>query len=217
MSIEHLDKRYYETNYPDYQAQTSEKKLRFYMDLVRKYTPARGNVFELGVAMGDFIRLAEKDFVCFGSDINSYGVEEARKKARSAQLYNGSTETLDLVKSDLDTIVAWDVLEHLPDLNSGMAKIRNRLKPNGHLIGVVPIYDGSLGWLVDALDKDPTHVTKVGRQDWIRMLESQNFEVVEWGGILRKLIGKSYVHITQPHSVLKVMCSAMYFVGRKSS
>jgi len=115
-----------------------------------------------------------------------------------------------------DAVVAWDVLEHLPDLEAGLAAIHRALPRGGVLVAVVPVYDGPLGWLVRRLDHDPTHVSKLGRDDWLTRLSALRYEVVEHGGILRKLVaGRHYVHLVRPQAILRAIGSALYFVARK--
>jgi SAM-dependent methyltransferase len=55
-------------------------------------------------------------------------------------------------------VVSWDVLEHIEPLDDALKTIYDRLADNGILIGVVPVYDGPLGWLVHRMDRDPTHL-----------------------------------------------------------
>jgi SAM-dependent methyltransferase len=213
---EHVfDEAYYQANYKNYDAQTPASKLEFYRSLLLKWVPPHSPVFELGVAMGHFLKSITGQYELIGSDINEYGIREARKRVPDATLFVGSHETIP-DDGQVQAVVSWDVLEHLPDIDAGLTEIYEKLPAGGVLIGVVPIYDGLLGWLVRCLDKDPTHVTKVGRQDWVELLESAGFEVVEFGGILRKLVGQKYVHITSPQMILRHCCSAVYFVARKN-
>jgi SAM-dependent methyltransferase len=205
---------YYEANYADYARQNSPAKLDFYMGLLHRYVPPGADVYELGVGMGLFFERASKEYRCRGCDVNAHGVAATRKLAPNAELSVGSTETIPATPP-MNAVVAWDVLEHLPDLEEGLRTIFERLPPGGYLIAVVPVYDGPLGWLVELLDKDPTHVSKWGRHRWLEALQRCRFEVTEWGGIIRRLMGNRYLHFTSPAWLLKPAGSAMYFVARK--
>jgi SAM-dependent methyltransferase len=205
---------YYDVNYPDYARQNSPAKLDFYMELLQRYVPAGANVFELGVGMGLFFERASQKYNCRGCDVNEFGVAATSNRVASAALTVGSCETIPPAPAQR-AVVAWDVLEHIPDLDQGLQTIFDRLAPDGYLIAVVPVYDGPLGWLVEMLDKDPTHVSKWGRYKWLETLQRHGFDVVEWGGIIRRLVGERYLHFTGPGWLLRPAGSAIYFVAGK--
>ena len=205
---------YYRANYQDYERQTSAAKLRFYLELVGRWVPQGASLFELGVGLGHFLEAAAAHYDVAGSEINLYGVQQARARVPRARVSEGSFEVIP-ADGGANAVVSWDVLEHLPDLDAGLAAIHARLAAGGYLIGVVPVYDGPLGWLVTMLDHDPTHVSKFGRSEWLRRLERHGFQVVEHGGILRKLVAGRYVHLTRPQLVLRACGSALYFVAWK--
>ena len=204
---------YYTENYPDYAAQNPGHKLRFYRRLLRRHVPPGAKLFELGVGLGLFLEIVRAEYDCSGCDINGHGVEQTRRRTALASLRVGSTEAL--AGESPDVVVSWDVLEHLPDLDAALREIHAGLPPGGFLIGVVPVYDGPLGWLVTLLDKDPTHVTKESRRFWLRKLNEAGFEVREWGGILRRLVRSRYLHFTRPQPLLRRIGSALYFAARK--
>lgn len=206
---------YYDENYPNYLAQNPEHKLGFYRGLVRRYVPYGASLFELGVGQGLFLGQVSRDYRCSGCDINEYGVERTRASTGLDSISVGSTERL-LSGTPRDAVVAWDVLEHLPNLPLSLQHIRDALVTGGHLIAVVPVYDGPLGWLVHALDNDPTHLTKRGRRFWLSELVTAGFEVQEWGGILRKLVDSRYLHLTVPQKLLRQIGSAIYFCARRA-
>jgi SAM-dependent methyltransferase len=208
---------YYRENYDDYERQASPGKLEFYLGLMARSITPGSRVFELGVGQGNFLARAAATYVVEGVDTNAYGVEQAQRRVPGATVRVGSYEQL-ASSSPPDAVVAWDVLEHLTDLDGGLAAIRDALRPGGTLVAVVPVYDGPLGPLVLALDRDPTHVSKLGRGDWLERLRRHGFDVIEHGGIIRKLVlARWYVHVTRPQFLLRRTGSALYFVARKTS
>jgi hypothetical protein len=172
---------YYRKNYVDYERQNSRRKLDFYLALVRRWVPRGSRLFELGVGAGHFLERASTEYVCSGSDVNLFGVTESRRRVPHADLHEGSFERIPTSPAPT-VVVAWGVLEHVPDLDRALGYIRSRLPEPGFLIAVVPVYDGPLGWLVRRLDHDPTHVWKLGRREWIRILHRHGFEIVDSGG-----------------------------------
>jgi SAM-dependent methyltransferase len=206
---------YYRENYPDYERQSSRRKLDFYLRLLRRQVPAGARLHELGVGAGYFLARATAEYVCSGSEVNPHGLDEARRRAPEASLYEGSFEHIP-VDPPPDVVVAWDVLEHIPDLDGALDCIRTRLAARGCLAGVVPVSDGPLGWLVRRLDRDPTHLWKWSRHAWTDRLERHGFEIVESGGIIRRLLmGRWYLHATRPAPILRRIGSALWFVARR--
>lgn len=205
---------YYRDNYPNYAGQNPVKKLHFYRSLVRRYAPQGSRLFELGVGLGMFLETVKDEYECLGCDINLFGVERTRQRTALSTLKVGSLDAL-AGEPPMDVIVAWDVLEHLPNLRDDLQAIAAHLKPGGHLMAAVPVYDGPLGWLVRRLDRDPTHVTKQSRKFWLNVLSQADLEVREWGGVLRKLVGQRYLHFTAPQIALRYVGTAVYFVARR--
>jgi len=205
---------YYTNNYIDYTKQNPPHKIRFYMDLVERWVENGERIFELGVGLGIFLEKATEKFTCQGCDINRYAIDVTQQKLPEVLVVEGSYECIPST-SPPKAVVCWDSLEHLPDLDAALKSIFSKLPEGGYLIGMVPVYDGPLGWLVHFLDKDATHVTKISRQEWLSRLNQHGFDVVEYGGVIRKLIGSHYMHFVTPQIILKNCGTALYFVARK--
>lgn len=214
---EQIGQAYFENNYPDYELQTSAGKLDFYVNLLDKWVPGKKAVFELGVGLGGFLQAICSRYECMGSDINDFAVETTKAQCPEAELFLGSYECIP-EEHGPDAVVAWDVLEHIADVDKAVSVIHSRIREGGFLIGIVPVYDGPLGWLVRTLDKDPTHLWKLSRKDWLEKLVEHDFDVVEWGGVIRRLVmNRWYVHLTRPQVLLRRIGSAFYFVAKKQS
>ena len=208
---------YYAENYRNYRRQNSERKLEFYMKLMARWIPAGSRIFELGSGLGLFLQKAATHYDCIGCELNPYGAETSRARVPNVIVHEGSFECIP-TDPPVQAVVAWDVLEHISDLERALEAIHSRLPPGGFLIGVVPVYDTLLGPITRLLDRDPTHVWKLSRHNWLARLRSHGFELVDWGGIIRKLVGRRYyLHITWPQFFLHRCSSAIYFVGRTVS
>ncbi|MCC6407890.1 MAG: class I SAM-dependent methyltransferase [Planctomycetes bacterium] len=206
-------REYYAEFYADYERQSSARKLDFYMQLVRRFAPPGAELFELGVGLGNFLARASTEYRCTGSEVNDFGLAEARRRVPSARLLAGSYEQIPSERPPA-VVVAWDVLEHIPQIDAALACIRARLAEPGYLIAVVPVYDGPLGGLVRALDRDPTHVSKWARHAWLAAFERNGFTVLDWGGVVRRLVlGRYYLHVARPRGLMQRVGSAIWIVG----
>jgi len=185
------------------------------MDLLERWVEKGERIFELGVGLGMFLERANAKFRCQGCDINRYAIGITHEKLPDVLVVEGSYECIPSTPPP-KAVVCWDSLEHVPDLDAALKSIFSKLPEQGYLIGVVPVYDGPLSWLVRILDKDPTHVTKISRKAWLGRLHQHSFDVVEYGGIIRKLIGSHYCHLVGPQIILKSCGTAIYFVACKS-
>lgn len=205
---------YFTENYIDYERQSSSSKMRFYLRLVRRWAPPGGLLFELGVGLGVFLEQACAYYRCQGCDSNPHAVAAARKRAPRSSIREGSFRAVP-DRPPPSAVVAWDVLEHVPELGEALDFIRLRLAPDGVLIAVVPVYDGPLGPLVRRLDHDPTHFWKWPRSRWLDTLREHGYDLVESGGIVRRLIASRwYLHLAWPQFLLRRWGSAFYFVAR---
>lgn len=207
---------YYADNYRDYERQNSDRKLSFYMQLLDRWLKPGSEIFELGCGLGLFLEKAAARYKCVACEPNPHGAEVSRERVPNVIVHEGSFECIPIQPAPR-AVVAWDVLEHIPDLDGALETIHSRLEPGGFLIAVVPVYDTVLGPITRRLDRDPTHVWKLSRQDWLDRVRARGFEIVEWGGIIRRLVGgRWYLHLTRPRFLLRHCCSAIYFVANKS-
>jgi SAM-dependent methyltransferase len=205
--------RYYRDYYRDYNRQNPARKLDFYLGLVRRWAPRAARVHEIGTGLGMFLERAATEFRCTGSEVNDYGLATTKTRV-AADVHSGSYDQIPRSPAP-DVIVAWDVLEHIPDLDDALDCIRERLAPAGVLIAIVPVYDGPLGAIVRRLDRDPTHVSKWSRARWRSTLAQHHFDIVETGGVVRYLVaGRWYLHVTTPAALWRHIGSAFWFVAR---
>jgi SAM-dependent methyltransferase len=190
-----FDENYYSSVYPNYKLQNPPRKLHFYRDLVAKHLGNRKSpaVLDMGCAFGAFVSVMPKEWDRYGTDVSEFAIERAKATVPGAKFAAGILETCPF-PGPFDAITAFDVVEHIPDIEGIRKQIHARLKPGGIFVFVVPVYDGPLGWVVEALDKDPTHVHKT-RRDWWLSWAQQSFDVLEWQGAYRYLTPlKIYVH-----------------------
>ena len=179
---------YFATNYRNYVRQNPPAKMDFYRELVEKHltAPADPRVLDLGCAFGRFLGFLPERWRRFGIDISEFAVSQASRSSPAVRFAVASASAVPFA-GPFDTVVAFDVIEHVPDLEGVAAFINRGLAPDGTFIFVVPVYDGPLGGVVRALDKDPTHVHKQSREFWLEWA-GRHFEILEWTGVFRYLL-----------------------------
>jgi SAM-dependent methyltransferase len=182
-----FDEHYYCQVYRDYRRQSPPRKLRFYRRLLAAHLGPRPTaaVLDIGCAFGGFLGALPPEWERFGIDASAYAVEQARRQVPGATVEHSTLEAIPF-QGPFDAITAFDVIEHIANLDGVAEAVRGLLKPRGVFLFVVPVYDGPLGGLVRRLDRDPTHLHKRPRDFWLAWA-AQSFAVVEWLGAWRYL------------------------------
>lgn len=192
-----FDQAYFERNYRDYRRQNPRRKMRFYAGLVHAHLPERAGphrILEMGCGFGPFLRHIGTGWRKFGMDRSEYAVRQAKGSVPDAAFVVADAASVPL-RGPFDAIVAFDVIEHVPDLEAVANEVRSALAGDGVFVFVVPVYDGPLGPVVHLLDKDPTHIHKRSRAFWISWA-SRHFQVVDAFGIVRYLLPYGpYIHM----------------------
>jgi SAM-dependent methyltransferase len=207
---------YFERIYRRYEAQNPLYKLAFYQRLVSHWAPAcvQPRILDMGCAFGTFLACLDSRWSKYGVDISDYAIAIAREKAPEAAFAEaGCTESP--FKGPFEAIVSFDVLEHVPDLEPVAAYVCEALAPEGVFVFVVPVYDGPLGWLVNLLDPDPTHIHKRSRKFWLSWA-GKHFQVEEWRGIFRYLLPHG-PYVNWPTRWWRYQAPAIAVVARKCS
>jgi 2-polyprenyl-3-methyl-5-hydroxy-6-metoxy-1,4-benzoquinol methylase len=111
------------------------------LKLINSFKTSDKNLLDVGCGTGDFL------FTCKNSGWNVLGVEpnkSARNLAEKKLFGNNATyifSDLNEINSiQFDVITLWHVLEHVPNLEAYISKLKSLLKPNGILVIAVPNY-----------------------------------------------------------------------------
>ena len=190
-----FERRYFEDVYQAaYDQRNPRYKHRSYLREVRRVAPTGGTLLDVGCAYGSFLREAAGSYSCTGCDVSQHAVDVASERLPAVRVFQ--SDVLGLAPGcDHDAVTSFDVLEHVPDLDAALARLRAMLKPGGVLAIAVPVYDTPVGRLAGRLDKDPTHVHKLSRYEWLDRLDAAGFESIRWRGILRYYFGGPwYLH-----------------------
>ncbi len=106
------------------------KKLR----LAKRYAGSSKKLLDVGAGTGDFLLTAKKKgWEVFGVEPNSQAAERATQKGIKLQ---PSLEALS--KEQYQIITLWHVLEHMPNLETQIQKLKTLLAEDGTLIIAVP-------------------------------------------------------------------------------
>lgn len=110
--------------------------LRSKRRLIERITTTKG-LLDIGCGTGHFIRH------CADHGWNVTGVEpddKAREMATTGYSFSVYQDINDLEEEKFAIITLWHVLEHLPDLNVTLQKLKSLLLPDGKIIIAVPNY-----------------------------------------------------------------------------
>ena len=215
-----FDSAYYAANYPDYDRQNPPRKLRHYARLVESHVApgAPRRIHDMGCGFGRFLACLEASWEICGSDPSEFAIGIARKEIARGSFQvgtatGGAPGTRAVFPGRFGVVTAFDVLEHVPDLEAAAAAVKAQLVAEGLFLFVVPVYDGPCGPIVHWLDRDPTHVHKWPRRRWLDWAGT-HFQMVEWIGALRYLLPvlKYYVHV--PTSRLRRYTPAITVICR---
>lgn len=187
---------YFEHAYgPDYFARNPRYKWRAFLREVLRFRSG-GSLLEAGCGYGLFLREAAAHFECVGCDVSEHAIRRARDVVPArVPLLVSSLDSLAL-RRRFDVVAAFDAIEHVSALPAVFRSAEALLHPGGLLVFTVPVYDGPLGWLVDRLDHDRTHVHREGRDFWLDQL-APRFELRRYTGVWRCFLpGGLYLTMT---------------------
>jgi SAM-dependent methyltransferase len=198
----------------DYVRRNPAYKWRAFLREVLRFRK-EGSLLEAGCGFGLFLREAGAHFDCVGCDASEYAVRQARARLPPAvPVFCASLPALEL-RRDFDVLAAFDVIEHIDDLPRVFDNAQRLLRPGGLLVFTVPVYDGPLGWLVNRLDRDETHVHRRGRDFWLRQVPPA-FTVRHYTGVWRYfLLGRLYLNLVSRLS--RRVTTAILVVAEKTA
>ena len=197
MATAQYDSCYYQTNYRSYARQNPPRKLAFYARMVEQQLPPGlpRRIHDVGCAFGRFLGSLDERWEICGSDVSAYAIDQAARAYPRGSFQVGDASRALLFPEPFGVVTAFDVIEHIPDLDTFAASVNLQLLDGGSFIFVVPVYDGLSGPIIRFLDRDPTHVHKWPRQRWLDWAAS-HFEVRDWLGIVRYLLPTyQYLHL----------------------
>jgi len=207
---------YYSNNYIDYLAQNPPKKLRFYLKAIKENAYEMDSIFEIGFGKGLFLEYATKAGLKIeGCEINQNALDGVKLLFPKTIIHQGNFQDISGNIKKQQIIVAFDVVEHIKEVQTLFKSIYEKLENNGKFIFVCPVYDGPLGLLVKMLDRDPTHIHKKSRYWWLKQAKSAGFKIIDWKGIIRYLLPTNYYLHMEMRGFLRFFSSAIMVICSK--
>tara|TARA_B110000967_G_C18731438_1_gene482784 strand:- start:72 stop:758 length:687 start_codon:yes stop_codon:yes gene_type:complete len=155
--LEHFDSA---SNFREYQ-----------VSLISKYI--KGNFAEVGAGTGGLVPYYKK----FLKKITLLEPEKKLfkilKKSFSSKRVKIKNNTVDKLKNNFDTIIYYDVLEHIKNDLEEVKKASKKLKKNGYLIISVPAYQA----FYSEFDKSVGHYKRYNKKDFIKFEKKTNLRI----------------------------------------
>lgn len=127
--------------YADY-ARESALYLRTFekrMALVAQWLPDKARILDVGCAAGYFLRVVQRH----GHDVHGVELSPAIAKEAIAALgaerihvgtLDDAVAAMNYQPASFDLVTLWDVIEHVPDPQAVLRRIRELIRPGGHLL-----------------------------------------------------------------------------------
>ncbi len=147
--------------------------------LVNSFNTTDKTLLDIGSGTGDFL------LACKQSGWNIDGIEpndKANNETRTKTLTEISKNISELGNKQYDVITMWHVLEHVPNLNEYVTKIKKLLNPNGTLVIAVPNYKSyDAGYYKEfwAAYDVPRHLWHFSRLSMDKLFQLSNMKVTK--------------------------------------
>ncbi len=149
-------------------------------DVVGRFVPARGVVFDYGCGTGSIVaRLGALGFQATGAEISEVMLDACRR--RGVSVIDLSREQLP--PATADCVLACDVLEHAEDDLELLGQLGAALRPGGLLIATVPAYE----FLWSGEDYVSNHHRRYTRSNLGRALAASGYEIL-WSSYFNTLL-----------------------------
>jgi 2-polyprenyl-3-methyl-5-hydroxy-6-metoxy-1,4-benzoquinol methylase len=156
-----------------------KKRYRRYLTNINRFQEG-GTLLDIGCNIGLFLTVArEAGFSVVGVELNRACAEYARNTFK-IEVFSDVVEKVGFPSNGFDVVTLFDVLEHVPDIETFLAEVRRILKPGGLLVVQSPnlhslmasLTKGEWVWL-----SPPDHIYHFTPSSLSRLLESNGFAV----------------------------------------
>jgi len=142
-----------------------------------------GRLLEIGGGPGGFLRLAQRHFDVEGLDISDEVIGPLQVDF-GGRVRSGDIVSAALPAQQYDVIVAFNVLEHLPDPAPTVRKLTSALTDGGLLFGSMPHNFGHIGCMATRIGNifDRTHVSTLPPTAWMRIFQANELADLRFFG-----------------------------------
>jgi len=142
----------------------SAKNFRKYqISLIKRFI--KGKFLEVGAGKGGlvpFYKKLTKDITLIEPEKKFFKFLKKNKFNKKIKIKN---QTIKNIKSKYDTIIYYDVLEHIKDDSKEIKEAKKKLNKNGFLIFSVPAYQ----IFYSSFDKSVGHFKRYNKQDFVKL------------------------------------------------
>lgn len=141
-----------------------------------RFLPSAGSILEVGAGKAAFANLIGTDRYT-GLEFNDGAIEQASRDGINLQ--KESVESHSLGEKKYDSVVSFQVLEHVKSPFSFVKACVHCLKPGGILVLAVPSRDGFAGEIINhVLDMPPHHVSHWSERTLKHLARLFNLEII---------------------------------------
>ena len=143
------------------------------VSVVKRYSPS-SLFFDVGGGNGIVTKAFENAYIpCVLIEPGKQGVLNAKKR-NLKNIFCGSLSDLKGLTGQINSIGAFDVIEHIKDDNKFIEEINGMLKSGGALFVTVPAFQ----FLWSHEDTDAGHFRRYNKKKIIKLLENNGFDIV---------------------------------------
>jgi len=167
------DRSYFESVF--FRTKAASQRNRRRIDLILACRPG-GSLLEIGPGQGHLMRVASSHFDVDGLEVSEHATRDIEPELRM-RINIVDVEHVALPEDRYDVVVAFNVLEHLASPATVLTKIARALRPEGVLIGSVPLNHSLVGRVHTALTNvfDRTHRSTLTLGQWRRAFDAAGF------------------------------------------
>lgn len=137
----------------------------------------RGDILEVGCGIGNFTKSLIKYGKVWTIDIDQYFIKETKRKLeKSVEIGYGDIEKgkYFFKKKHFDTIVCFNVLEHIKNDETAVGNLNKLLKKGGILLLILPAHPMIFG----SIDMHVGHFRRYEKNKLLELLKSHHFEII---------------------------------------
>lgn len=172
---------------------------------IAQQLPYRGRVIDLGCGIAPYKQ------IILGVADSYVGVDWPKSfhGNPNTDVYASLRERLPFRGACADTVVSFQVVEHLPDPNTLLAEAQRILRPGGSLFLTIPFM-----WLVHEAPFDYCRYTRHGLQHLLQKHGFVEIEIRENTGFWQMWSLKFNYHTQRPHSPIKYLLLPVWLLGQ---